>query len=193
MHEQARVVIIGSGIAGSSVAYHLTELGWRDIVVLEQGTLIGGTTSHAPGLVGQLRSSVSLTKMLMYSVDLYKKLAIDGQPGYAGVGSLRLASSLERMEELKRQLGFARGVGPRCWTHGAWKARSTCPATALRARPFSPRPWQTRPANAVSPSTPTRPSQLSKWATGACRPSLHRKDGFARRSWWSRRASGRRV
>ncbi len=111
MHEQARVVIIGSGIAGSSVAYHLTELGWRDIVVLEQGTLSGGTTSHAPGLVGQLRSSVSLTKMLMYSVDLYKRLALDGQPGYAEVGSLRLASSKERMEELKRQVGFARGVG----------------------------------------------------------------------------------
>jgi glycine cleavage system aminomethyltransferase T/glycine/D-amino acid oxidase-like deaminating enzyme len=111
MHEQARVVIIGSGIAGSSIAYHLTELGWRDIVVLEQGPLIGGTTSHAPGLVGQLRSSVSLTKMLMYSVDLYKRLALDGRPGYFEVGSLRLASSRERMEELKRQAGFARGVG----------------------------------------------------------------------------------
>src|SRR5260370_42122665 len=81
MHEQARVVIIGSGIAGSSIAYHLTERGWRDIVVLEQGSLIGGTTSHAPGLVGQLRSSVSLTKMLVYSVALYKKLAVDGKAG----------------------------------------------------------------------------------------------------------------
>ena len=61
MHDQARVVIIGSGIAGSSIAYHLTERGWRDIVVLEQGQLFSGTTSHAPGLVGQLRSSISLT------------------------------------------------------------------------------------------------------------------------------------
>jgi len=74
MHDQARVVIIGSGIAGSSIAYHLTERGWRDIVVLEQGALSGGTSSHAPGLVGQLRSSVSLTKMLVYSVALYKTL-----------------------------------------------------------------------------------------------------------------------
>src|SRR5579872_7591762 len=93
MHTSARVVIIGSGIAGSSVAYHLTERGWRDIVVLEQGALIGGTTSHAPGLVGQLRSSVSLTKMLVYSVALYKTLSVDGKPGYNGGGSLRLASS----------------------------------------------------------------------------------------------------
>ncbi len=111
MLNQARVVIIGSGIAGSSIAYHLTQMGWRDIVVLEQGPLISGTTSHAPGLVGQLRSSVSLTKMLMYSVSLYKDLQVEGKHGYDGVGSLRVASSKERMLELKRQLGFARGVG----------------------------------------------------------------------------------
>ncbi len=111
MHDYARVVIIGSGIAGSSIAYHLTEYGWQDIVVLEQGELSSGTTSHAPGLVGQLRSSVSLTKMLMYSVELYRTLQVNGVPGYMEVGSLRLASSKERMEELKRQAGFARGVG----------------------------------------------------------------------------------
>ena len=111
MHNDARVVIIGSGIAGSSIAYHLTAYGWRDIVVLEQGELISGTTSHAPGLVGQLRSSVSLTKMLMYSVELYRTLQVNGVPGYMEAGSLRLASSKERMEELKRQAGFARGVG----------------------------------------------------------------------------------
>lgn len=111
MQEQARVVIIGSGIAGSSIAYHLTERGWRDIVVLEQGPLISGTTSHAPGLVGQLRSSVSLTKMLVYSVSLYKQLQVEGNPGYFAVGSLRLASSKERMEELKRQAGFSKSVG----------------------------------------------------------------------------------
>src|SRR6516162_6282399 len=111
MQDQARVVIIGSGIAGSSTAYHLTERGWRDIVVLEQGPLISGTTSHAPGLVGQLRSSVSLTKMLMYSVALYKNLQVNGVPGFIRAGSLRLASSRERMEELRRQAGFAKSVG----------------------------------------------------------------------------------
>src|SRR5260370_12875128 len=106
MQDQARVVIIGSGIAGSSIAYHLTGRGWRDIVVLEQGPLFGGTTSHAPGLVGQLRSSISLTKMLVYSISLYKQLEVDGNPGYFEVGSLRLASSKERMAELQRQGGF---------------------------------------------------------------------------------------
>src|SRR5260370_9422486 len=111
MHDQARVVIIGSGIAGSSIAYHLTERGWRDIVVLEQGPLINGTTSHAPGLVGQLRSSISLTKMLVYSIELYKRLQVDGNPGYLGAGSIRLASSKERMEELKRQVVFSKSAG----------------------------------------------------------------------------------
>ena len=111
MRDEARVVIIGSGIAGSSIAYHLTQRGWRDIVALEQGPLIGGTTSHAPGLVGQLRSSISLTKMLVYSVELYKTLQVDSNPGYFEVGSLRLASSKERMEELKRQVGFSKSAG----------------------------------------------------------------------------------
>ncbi len=131
MQDQARVVIIGSGIAGSSIAYHLTELGWRDIVVLEQGPLISGTTSHAPGLVGQLRSSVSLTKMLMYSVELYKKLRVDGKAGYNEVGSLRLASSKERMEELKRQAGFAKGVGLEVELISAREAQSMFPMMSL--------------------------------------------------------------
>jgi sarcosine dehydrogenase len=109
--DRARVVIIGGGIAGASIAYHLTHLGWRDVVVLEQGELVGGTTSHAPGLVGQLRSSVSLTRMLMDSVALYRQLSVDGVPGYRAVGGLRLASSKERLAELRRQADFARGVG----------------------------------------------------------------------------------
>src|SRR5260221_14686746 len=110
MHDQARVVIIGSGIGGSSIASHLSGRGWRDIVVLEQGSFFGGTTSHAPGLVGQLRSSISLTKMLVYSISLYKQLEVDGNPGYFEVGSLRLASSKERMEELQRQVGLSKSV-----------------------------------------------------------------------------------
>src|SRR5579859_1555474 len=132
MHEQARVVIIGSGIAGSSIAYHLTERGWRDIVVLEQGELFGGTTSHAPGLVGQMRSTVSLTKMLMYSVALYKTLSVDGRPGYAGGGSLRLASTKERMEELQRQVGFSKSVGLEAELISASEAQRMFPMMSLQ-------------------------------------------------------------
>jgi len=131
MQDQARAVIIGSGIAGSSIAYHLSRSGWRDIIVLEQGLLSGGTTSHAPGLVGQLRSSVSLTKMLMYSVALYRRLQVDVTPGYFEMGSLRLASSKERMEELKRQAGFARSVGLEVELISASEARRMFPMMSI--------------------------------------------------------------
>jgi 4-methylaminobutanoate oxidase (formaldehyde-forming) len=109
--QQARVVIIGSGICGSSIAYHLAKQGWKDIVLLEQGALISGTTSHAPGLVGQLRSNPNLVQLLKNSVELYRTLKVDGEPGYFEVGSLRLASSKPRLEELKRQHAFASTVG----------------------------------------------------------------------------------
>jgi cation diffusion facilitator CzcD-associated flavoprotein CzcO len=67
---QARVVIIGGGVIGCSVAYHLTRLGWSDVVLLEQGQLSGGTTWHAAGLVGQLRSQSSMTTLVRYSTEL---------------------------------------------------------------------------------------------------------------------------
>jgi 4-methylaminobutanoate oxidase (formaldehyde-forming) len=111
MQTQARAVIVGSGICGSSIAYHLAQRGWKEIVLLEQGPLISGTTSHAPGLVGQLRTSPSLVRLLQDSVALYRTLHVDGQPGFFEVGSLRLASSTARLGELRRQHAHARTVG----------------------------------------------------------------------------------
>jgi 4-methylaminobutanoate oxidase (formaldehyde-forming) len=99
----AQAVIIGSGICGSSIAYHLAQLGWTNVVLLEQGSLISGTTSHAPGLVGQMRSNPSLVALLKESVKLYRTLTVDGEPGYFEVGSLRVASSPARMAEIRKQ------------------------------------------------------------------------------------------
>ena len=95
---RARVVIIGGGVVGCSVAYHLTRLGWKDVVVLERKTLTGGSTFHAAGLVGQLRSSASITQLLKYSVELYSKLEAEtGQAtGWKANGGLRLACNHER-------------------------------------------------------------------------------------------------
>ncbi|MBI4636875.1 MAG: FAD-dependent oxidoreductase [Candidatus Rokubacteria bacterium] len=113
MSAHARVVVIGGGVAGCSIAYHLACHGWRDILVLDRGELTGGSTFHSAGLVGQLRSSVALTRINMASVDLYDRLATDTgrDPGWRKVGSLRLASSGERLRELERQAGWARTFG----------------------------------------------------------------------------------
>jgi glycine cleavage system aminomethyltransferase T/glycine/D-amino acid oxidase-like deaminating enzyme len=106
-------VVIGGGVGGTSVAYHLAQLGMKDVVLLERNQLTSGSTFHSAGLVGQLRGSVSLTKMMMYSVELYRRLRgeSDFDPGWSEVGSLRLASSPERMEELRRQAGWAKTFG----------------------------------------------------------------------------------
>lgn len=113
MVDQARVVIIGGGIIGCSTAYHLAEAGWKDVVVLERSKLTSGSTFHAAGLVGQLRSSLNITRMLGYSVDLYSKLEkLTGQPTeWKATGGLRLASSPERFMELKRTATMARSFG----------------------------------------------------------------------------------
>jgi glycine cleavage system aminomethyltransferase T/glycine/D-amino acid oxidase-like deaminating enzyme len=113
MADHARAVIIGGGVGGTSIAYHLAELGWSDIVLVERAELTSGSTFHSAGLVGQLRGSVSLTRMMMYGVDLYRRLAAETgtDPAWHEVGSLRLASSTERFEELRRQAGWAKTFG----------------------------------------------------------------------------------
>ena len=113
MVEHARAVIIGGGVGGTSIAYHLAQRGWTDIVLVERAELTSGSTFHSAGLVGQLRGSVTLTRMMMDSVDLYRGLVAETgvDPAWHEVGSLRLASSRPRMEELKRQAGWAKTFG----------------------------------------------------------------------------------
>src|SRR4051794_41638070 len=107
MRTEARAVVIGGGVGGCSILYHLAKLGWTDVVLVEQYGLTHGSTWHSAGLVGQLRSTVSLTKMMQYSVGLYADLKDETgkDPGWHELGGLRLASSRARMEELQRQAG----------------------------------------------------------------------------------------
>jgi glycine cleavage system aminomethyltransferase T/glycine/D-amino acid oxidase-like deaminating enzyme len=105
----ARCVVIGGGVGGTSIAYHLSRLGWDDVVLVERNQLTSGSTFHSAGLVGQLRGSVSLTRMMMYSVELYRELGEDC--GWIECGGIRLASSEERMAELRRQAGWAKTFG----------------------------------------------------------------------------------
>jgi glycine cleavage system T protein len=111
--EHARAVIIGGGVGGTSIAYHLTELGWSEVVVLDRAELTSGSTFHSAGLVGQLRSSTTLTRMMMYGTALYRRLTAETgvDVSWHEVGSLRLASTKERYEELQRQAGWAKTFG----------------------------------------------------------------------------------
>jgi glycine cleavage system aminomethyltransferase T/glycine/D-amino acid oxidase-like deaminating enzyme len=113
MRDRARAVVIGGGVGGCSIAYWLTRLGWSDVVLVERADLTSGSTFHSAGLVGQLRGSLSLTRMMMASVELYRTLdaEVGLETGWREVGSLRLASSPERMEELARQAGWAKTFG----------------------------------------------------------------------------------
>ncbi|MEO6301102.1 MAG: FAD-dependent oxidoreductase [Paracoccaceae bacterium] len=109
----AKAVIIGGGIIGCSTAYHMGKLGWTDTVLLEKSKLTSGTTFHAAGLVGQLRTSANITQLLGYSVELYKKLEAETglQTGWKMNGGLRLACNAERWIEVKRQATTAHSFG----------------------------------------------------------------------------------
>jgi glycine cleavage system aminomethyltransferase T/glycine/D-amino acid oxidase-like deaminating enzyme len=107
--ERARVVIVGGGVGGTSIAYHLAQLGERDVVLVDRAELTSGSTFHSAGLVGQLRGSVSLTRMMMDSVALYRHLG--DACGWVECGGLRLACTPEREEELHRQVGWSRTFG----------------------------------------------------------------------------------
>src|SRR3954466_13179594 len=100
MVEHARAVVIGGGVGGTSIAYHLAERGWTDIVLVDRAELTSGSTFHSAGLVGQLRGSVTLTKMMMYSAELYRRLAAEtgSDPSWHEGGSLRLAPPPPRVE-----------------------------------------------------------------------------------------------
>ncbi|WP_067483345.1 GcvT family protein [Actinomadura hibisca] len=110
---RARIVIIGGGIVGCSVAYHLAELGVTDVVVLEQGQLSCGTTWHAAGLVGQLRSTENMTRLIRYSTELYRRLEAETGfgTGWKRTGSVSVARTPERMAQLRRTAASARSYG----------------------------------------------------------------------------------
>ena len=113
---RARVVIIGGGVIGTSVAYHLAALGWPDVLLLEQGQLSCGTTWHAAGLVGQLRVSESVTRLVQYSTELYRGLAAETglSAGYKQCGGVTVARTADRMIQLQRTAAAATAYGLDC-------------------------------------------------------------------------------
>ncbi len=111
--QQARVVIIGGGVVGASVAYHLAKLGWSDVLLLERKALTSGTTWHAAGLIGQLRANATMTRLAKYTADLYRGLDCETgiATGMRTTGSITVALSEDRREEIFRQAAMARAFG----------------------------------------------------------------------------------
>ena len=110
---QARIVIVGGGIAGCSTAYHLSKMGQTDVLLLEQGKLTCGTTWHAAGLVGQMRPNRNMTQMSKYGIELYSTLEAETglATGWKQCGSVNVAGSRERMQVLRKQAALARSFG----------------------------------------------------------------------------------
>ena len=139
----ARVVVIGGGVAGCSVAYHLALQGWEDIVVVEQHELGDGTSWHSAGFVGQLRSTVSQTRMMIYSAELYERLGAETglDPGWRRVGGLRVAAGVERVAELQRARSMALATALELELVSPAEAAAILPmldATSIRAAAWIP-------------------------------------------------------
>ena len=157
MPKQARAVVVGAGIAGCSVAYHLTKLGWRDIVVVDQGPLFetGGSTSHAPGLVFQINPSRTMTAFAKYTVRLWSEMELEGAPCARRVGSLEVAWTPERLADLKRKAGYGLSWGVEAHVLGPEDARRLFPMLSSRIVgalhvPSDIQTAATRPAEAMA-------------------------------------------
>ena len=150
--KQSKIVIIGGGIIGSSTAYHLAQLGETDCVLLEQGEMTNGSTWHAAGLVGQLRSSANITQLLKYSVELYDQLENQtGQAtGWKRNGGLRLACQRERVREIKRQITMAHSFGLEMHYLSPDEVSQLCPildTSDLHGAAFLPTDGQANPSD----------------------------------------------
>jgi glycine cleavage system aminomethyltransferase T/glycine/D-amino acid oxidase-like deaminating enzyme len=122
-NESARVVVVGGGITGCSVALHLAEAGWTDVILLEKATLTAGSTCHAAGLVTAFNPSATMMGFRRYSIELYERLGV-----FERVGSLRLASSPDQLRELERAASRARGIGLDAGVIGAAEAHGLMPS-----------------------------------------------------------------
>ncbi len=178
----ARVVIVGGGIVGCSVAYHLTKLGWTDVVLLERGTLSCGTTWHAAGLVGQLRATLNLTRLAQYTADLYETLEDEtGQAtGFRRTGSVAVARTAERMIELQRGASMARSFGLDVYVVTPNEARDLWPLMRtddLVGGVFIPTDGQTNPSDTTAALAKGARARGARIVENTKVTAIHRRNG----------------
>lgn len=155
--ERSEIVIIGGGVVGASIAYHLAQRGKTDVTLVERKSLTNGSTWHAAGLVGQLRSSSNLTQLMRKSVETYQTL--EDKTGYAtgwrDVGGVRVASSPERWEELQRVYTQGKSYGFDIHLVSPAEARSFSRSSTPRASTGRPGPRRTGTSTPTSSPTPS--------------------------------------
>ena len=148
----ARAVVIGGGVSGCSVAFHLTKLGWKEVVLLERKKLTCGTTWHAAGLIGQLRTNLNMTRLAKYSTNLYSKLEKETgiATGMKQNGSLTVALSEHRKEEIFRQASLARAFDVEAYEVNVDEIKKKYPhinSDGIVAGVYLPKDGQADPAN----------------------------------------------
>ena len=179
---QARVVIIGGGVIGCSVAYHLAKLGWSDVLLLERKQLTCGTTWHAAGLIGQLRASMNMTQLAKYSAELYTTLEAETgvATGFKQNGSVSLALSEDRLEELKRGAAMARTFGLEVQVLTPEDCKQAYPlinVEGVTGGVFLPKDGQADPANIAQALAKGARNQGATVLEGVKVTAIHQKDG----------------
>jgi 4-methylaminobutanoate oxidase (formaldehyde-forming) len=182
--DSARVVVIGGGVVGCSVAYHLTKHGWRDVVLLEQGRLTCGTTWHAAGLVGQLRAHLNMTRLVQYSAQLYQTLEAEtGQAtGWKKCGSLLVARTPERVTLFKRIASAAKAQGVACEMVSIAEAARRYPLMRtddLLAALWLPEDAKVNPADVTQALARGARTGGARIIEGVRVTAIHQKDGVA--------------
>jgi len=179
---KARVVIIGGGVSGCSVAYHLAKLGWTDIILLERKQLTCGTTWHAAGLIGQLRGTQNMTRLAKYSADLYVKLEAETEvaTGMRQVGSITVALTEERKHEIYRQATVARAFGVDVREISPTEVKQMYPhlnIDGVVGAVHLPLDGQCDPANIAMALAKGARQRGARIVEGAKVTAVHRKDG----------------
>ena len=180
--DRARVVIVGGGVIGCSVAYHLTKLGWTDVLLLERKQLTCGTTWHAAGLIGQLRATRNMTQLAKYSAELYTTLEAETgvATGFKQNGSVSLALSKDRLEELKRGASMARTFGLEVEVLTPQDCKEAYPLidpAGVTGGVFLPKDGQADPANITQALAKGARNRGARILEGVKVTAIHRRDG----------------